>query len=100
MYEDIVVGGGVSPDHFFYKMTWGEVAACLRGLSSRERVEWERVRRIMWAALKPHSKNIKKYRDVMPLPWDDEKKEVENRNTEVDERELERIRKLSKRIKL
>ena len=36
----------------------------------------------------------------MPLPWDDEKKEVENRNTEVDERELERIRELSKRIKL
>ena len=72
----------MSPDHFFYKMTWGEVAACLRGLSNRERVEWERVRRIMWAALKPHSKDIKKYRDVMPLPWDDEKKEVERTNVD------------------
>lgn len=90
----------MSPDHFFYKMTWGEVAACLRALNSKERIAWERVRRVMWAALKPHSKSIKKYKDAMPLPWDDEKPEAEKKNTEVDEKELERIRELSKRIKL
>lgn len=88
----------MSPDHFFYKMTFGECAACLRGIHNKEKMEWERTRRMMWAALRPHCKNIKQYRDAMPLSWDNEIQEEQN--TEVNEKELERIRELAKRIKL
>ena len=90
----------MSPDYFFYKMTWGEVAACLRGLNNMERVAWERTRCIMWSALKPHSKGLKKYKDAMPLPWDNEKTKTDLKKAEVDEKELDRIRELSKKIKL
>ena len=92
-----MVGGGGSPDHFFYKMTWGEAAACLRGLNNKERVEWERTRRIMYAALKPYSKELKKYKDAMPLPWDNE---ITDKEVEIDEKELDRIRELAKSIEL
>ena len=93
-----MVGGGVSPDHFFYKMTFGECAACLSGIQNREKIEWERTRRMMWSALVPHCKNVKKYSDAMPLAWDNEFQEKQD--TEVNEKEIDRIRELAKRIKL
>lgn len=92
-----MVGGGVAPDHFFYSMSFGEAAAFLRGLQNKERAEWERTRRVMWAALVPHCKNVKQYADAMPLPWDGE---VKTATVEVDEKEVERIRKIAKSIKL
>lgn len=87
----------MAPDHFFYKMTFGEVAAYLRGLQDKERVEWERTRRLMWAALMPHCKGVKEYSDAMPLPWDNESPKV---GQEIDEKEVERIRNIAKSIKL
>ena len=92
-----MVGGGVAPDHFFYKMTFGEAGAYLRGLQNKEKAEWERTRRVMWAALVPHCKNVKQYADAMPLPWDNEAPKA---SQEVDEKELERIRNIAKNIKL
>lgn len=87
----------MSPDHFFYRMTFGEAAAYLRGVQNREKMEWERTRCMMWAALAPHCKEVKTYRDAMRLPWDDEKGTA---TAEVDEKELERVRELAKKIKL
>lgn len=93
LYEDIVVGGGVSPDHFFYNMDFAECAAFMRGLQRKDRNEWERARCIMWAALAPHCKGVKNFTDVMRFPWDDEEKK-----TEVDVKELDRIRNIAKKL--
>lgn len=88
--------GGVSPTHFFYEMTFGEAAAFMRGMQQKERDEWERTRRLMWAAIMPHSKKKLEYQDVMKFSWDEDYVDT----TKVDEGELERIRELAKKIKL
>lgn len=75
--------GGVSPSHFFYDMGFAEAAAYLRGLESRTRNEWERVRVILGGL----GKEIK-------LPWDN------SEPVEIDEKELEELRKRAKEIKL
>lgn len=89
----------MSPDHFFYKMTFGEAAAFMRGLEARERLDWERTRCVMYAAMAPHSKKIKKYSDAMRFPWDDEANKPK-KNVTVDKCELERVREMAKKIKL
>lgn len=96
LYEEIVGRGGVSPTHFFYEMTFVEAAAYMRGIQSRERDEWERTRRLMWASIMPHSKKKLEYQDIMKFTWDEEYVDT----TKVDEGELERIRELAKKIKL
>ena len=88
--------GGVSPTHFFYEMTFGEAAAFMRGMQQKERDEWERTRRLMWAAIMPHSKKELEYQDVMKFSWDEDYVDT----TKVDEGELERIRELAQTIKL
>ena len=88
--------GGLSPTYFFYEMTWAEVAAFMRGMQLRERDEWERTRYMMWAAIMPHSKKKLDYQDVMKFTWDNDYVDT----TKVDEKELERIRELAKKIKL
>jgi hypothetical protein len=77
-------------------MTFADAAAYMRGLLLRERDEWERTRRLMWAAIMPHSKKKLDFQDIMKFVWDDEYVDT----TKVDEGELERIRELAKRIKL
>lgn len=86
----------MSPTHFFYEMTFSEASAYIRGMQLRERDEWERTRRMMWAAIMPHSKKELEYRDVLRFDWDDEHIDT----TKVDEGELKRIRELAKTIKL
>ena len=88
--------GGVSPSHFFYEMTFGEAAAFMRGMQMRERDEWERTRRLMWAAIMPHSKKKLDFQDIMKFVWDDEYVDT----TKVDKGELERARERAKKIKL
>ena len=87
--------GGVSPTHFFYEMTFPEAAAFMRGLQLKEREEWDRTRKIMWAAIMPHSKKKLEYQDVIRFSW-----EENTDNGNIDERELERIKKIAKNIKL
>ena len=96
LYEEIVGRGGVSPSHFFYRMTFGEAAAYMRGLQLREREEWERTRWMMWAAIMPHCKKKLEYQDIMKFTWDKDYVDT----TKVDEGELERIKELAKKIKL
>ena len=51
---------------------------------------------MMWAAIMPHSRKKLEYRDVMKFDW-----EMEHVDTSrVDEKELERIKELAKKIKL
>ena len=88
--------GGVSPTHFFYEMTFSDASAYIRGMQLRERDEWERTRRMMWAAIMPHSKKKLDYQDVIKFTWDEDYVDT----TKVDEGELERIRELAKTIKL
>lgn len=88
--------GGVSPTHFFYDMTFTEASAYMRGMQLRERDEWERTRCMMWAAIMPHSRKKLEYRDVMKFDWEMEHVETST----VDEKELERIKELAKKIKL
>ena len=85
----------MSPTHFFYEMTFPEAAAFMRGLQLKEREEWERTRKIMWAAIMPHSKKKLEYQDVIRFSWEEN---TDNEN--IDERELERIKKIAKNIKL
>lgn len=95
LYEEIVGRGGVSPAYFFYKMTWAEAAAYMRGRELREREEWERTRRVMWAVMVPHAKNRNfEPSDVIKFPW--EKDFVDT--SQVDENELERVRNLAKKF--
>lgn len=97
LYEEIVGRGGVSPAYFFYRMTWAEAAAYMRGRELREREEWERTRRVMWAMLLPHAKKSDfQPDDVMRFSWEADAIGT----TKVDEQELERIRELAKTIKL
>jgi hypothetical protein len=77
-------------------MTFGEAAAFMRGMQQKERDEWERTRRLMWAAIMPHSKKKLEYQDVMKFSWDEDYVDT----TKVDEGELGRIRELAKTIKL
>lgn len=95
LYEEIVGRGGVSPAYFFYRMTWAEAAAYMRGREMKEREEWERARRLMWASLVPHAKN-KNFEpsDVIKFPW--EKGFIDT--SQVDEKELERVRNLAKKF--
>ena len=85
----------MSPTHFFYEMTFPEAAAFMRGLQLKEREEWDRTRKIMWAAIMPHSKKKLEYQDVIRFSW-----EENTDNGNIDERELERIKKIAKNIKL
>lgn len=95
LYEEIVGRGGVSPAYFFYRMTWAEAAAYMRGRELREREEWERTRRVMWAVMVPHAKNRNfEPSDVIKFPW--EKDFVDT--SRVDENELERVRNLAKKF--
>ena len=95
LYEEIVGRGGVSPAYFFYRMTFAEAAAFMRGRELKEREEWERTRRVMWAVLVPHSKKRNfEPDDVIKFPW--EKDSVDT--SEVDEGELERVRNLAKKF--
>ncbi len=84
----------MSPAYFFYRMTWTEAAACLRGLERREREAWERTRWDVWASLRPWSKELE-VTDVMRFPWEDEADEAGG-TAATDEREIERIRQLAK----
>jgi hypothetical protein len=77
-------------------MTFSEAAAFMRGMQMRERDEWERTRRLMWAAIMPHSKKKLDFQDIMKFTWDEDYVDT----TKVDEGELERIRELAKKIKL
>lgn len=86
----------MSPTHFFYEMTFSDASAYIRGMQLRERDEWERTRRMMWAAIMPHSKKKLDYQDVIKFTWDEDYVDT----TKVDEGELERIRELAKTIKL
>lgn len=76
--------GGVSPTHFFYTMTFGEAAAYLRGLDRRDRQSWEQTRMI-----------VRGMGGNWKLPWDDETKAVE-----IDEKEVEDLRKRIKKVKI
>lgn len=96
LYEEIVGRGGVSPTHFFYEMTFPEAAAFMRGLQLREREEWERARGIMWAAIMPHSKKKLEYQDIMKFPWETESL----KDDKPDEKDIERIKEIAKKIKL
>lgn len=72
-----------------------EAAAYMRGMELREREAWERTRRVMWAALRPHTrKEDFEPTDVIKFPW--EKDFIDT--SEVDEKELERIRNLAQKI--
>lgn len=85
----------MSPAYFFYKMTMAEAAAYMRGMELREREEWERTRRVMWAALRPHtSKEDFEPTDVIKFPW--EKDFIDT--SKVNEKELGRIRNLAKKF--
>lgn len=76
-------------------MTMSEAAAFLRGLDAREHAAWERARWQVWASLKPYTKKDLEPQDVMRFAWEDAV------SAEApDERELERIRELAKRMEL
>ena len=77
-------GGGVSPTHFFYEMTFGECAAFLRGMERRDRMAWDQSRMVAGAM----GAKIK-------FPWDDEKT---SEAKVADEKEIERIRELAKKF--
>lgn len=85
----------MSPAYFFYRMTWTEAAAYLRGLERREREAWERTRWEVWASLRPWSKGLEAG-DVMRFPWEDETGDEADGAAETDVREIERIRQLAK----
>ena len=96
LYEEIVGRGGVSPDHFFYAMTFAEAAAYMRGMEAREHAAWERTRWEVWASLKPYSKHLD-LKDVMRFPWEER---AVTADEAVDEREIERIRNIARRMEL
>lgn len=77
-------------------MTFPEAAAFMRGRERQSQEEWERVRRIMWASLVTQTKNVKEYRDAMKLPWDD----IIKTDEKPDEKDIERIKEIAKKIKL
>lgn len=84
----------MSPAYFFYRMTFPEAAAYMRGIDRKEREEWDRTRRIMWASLLPHSKKRIEPEDL--IKFETEKPQGE----EPTEKDIERIKELAKKIKL
>ena len=94
LYEEIVGRGGVSPTHFFYDMTFGEAAAFMRGLDLREKADWERTRKVMWAVVQSQSTKRIGLKDVQRFPWDDDYVEP----SEVTEEALDRVREIAKRF--
>ena len=94
LYEEIVGRGGVSPSYFFYKMTFPEAAAFMRGQSRKQREEWEHTRRLMWAMLAPHSKKKLELEDIKIFEDENSKAEAK----EVDAKEIERIKEIAKRF--
>lgn len=60
----------MSPSHFFYRMTFAECTAYLRGLDLRTRADWERTRWNVYASLKPWCKDLSEPSDVMRFAWD------------------------------
>lgn len=69
MYELIVGRGGCSRADFF-RMTFAEMGHYVKGLSERDRLDWERTRQIMWSAIQPHLKNQKSPADLFPFAWE------------------------------
>lgn len=81
-------GGGVSPSYFLDEMTWAEVDAYLTGLDEAERTSWDQTRMIMYTVAQCNSRKKLRPKDILPLPWDDEKPQHE----EIDWAEVERMR--------
>ena len=89
----LVGRGGMAPTHFFYHLTFPEAAAFICGMEEKEKCEWERVRmHVFKVAQILGGENIEPT-DIMCLPWDGDKTTVK-----VDEKELERIRLIARRI--
>ena len=74
----------MSPTHFFYAMTFGEAAAYLRGLESRDRLGWE------YARMAASGMGAK-----IPLPWD---KERNAERLKVDKKEIKRLTELAEKF--
>lgn len=92
MYEEIVGRGGVSPAYFFEEMDFQECIVFMKGMKRKERAELENTRLIMWAVLQSQSRRSLELEDVMKL--DDE----ENVEREVNQKELEELRKRAKKM--
>lgn len=92
MYEEIVGRGGVSPAYFFEEMDFQECIVFMKGMKRKERAELENTRLIMWAVLQSQSRRSLELSDVMKL--DDE----ENVEREVNQKELEELRKRAKKM--
>lgn len=92
MYEEIVGRGGVSPAYFFEEMDFQECIVFMKGMKRKERAELENTRLIMWAVLQSQSMRPLELEDVMKL--DNE----ENDEREVNQKELEELRKRAKKM--
>lgn len=95
LYEEIVGRGGISPSYFFDSMTLEECAAYIRGYQRKEQEKWERMRWLMYTIAQVNSKKKLSPEDLFSFPWDKERGPVE-----VDEKEIEEVRKRMKGIKL
>ena len=69
-------------------MTWHEVDAFLSGMDDANRLSWEQTRMIMYTIAQSNSRKKLRPKDILPLPWDDEKPQHE----EIDWAEVERLR--------
>lgn len=67
----------------------------MRGYQRKEQEEWERMRWLMYTIAQVNSKKRLSPEDLFPFPWDHEKGHVE-----VDEEEIEEVRKRMKGITL
>lgn len=85
----------MSPSYFFDKMTLEECAAYMRGYQRKEQEEWERMRWLMYTIAQVNSKKRLSPEGLFPFPWDNDKEPVE-----VNEEEIEEVRKRMKGIKL
>lgn len=69
-------------------MTWYEADAYLTGMEENEKISWEQTRLIMYAVTQCNSKKKLSPKDVLKLPWDNEKTTSE----EIDWAEVARMR--------
>lgn len=81
-------GGGVSPSYFLDEMSWQEIDAYLMGMEEAERNSWDQTRLIMYAVAQSNSRKRLRPKDVLPLPWDNEKP----KDDDIDWAEVERMR--------
>lgn len=84
----------VPVQYFLDEMPLWDLNDIILGISYKGRQDWERIRTLGYITIAPHCKKID-IKKMLPFHWD---KDVEQEDTSISNKEIERLKILSKQF--